>query len=166
MKKLYFFVGRLGSGKTYIAKLLQQQYKEEGKSTLFIEVSDIVGDFAKKLFGANPTREDKQRVKEMMKSDPDFILNEMQNRIEAIAAEHIIISGLREYWIHQELEKQYGRAEVTLVEAREDLRKKRRNYNDKEFVEAELRDDQIGIGAYIETIKGRAALRVNNYEDN
>jgi len=164
MKKLHFFVGRLGSGKTYIAKLLQQQYKDQDKQTLFIEVSDIVGNFAKKLFGANPTREDKQRVKEMMKSNPDFILNEIQSQIEVTTAEYVIISGLREYWIHKELEKQYGQVEVTLVEADTTLRRVRRNYSQEEFEVAEQRDDQIGIGEYIEKIRSRALLCINNYE--
>ena len=162
--KLHFFVGRLGSGKTYVAKLCQQQHEKKNKSTLFIEVSDIVGDFAKMLFGENPTREDKQRVKELMRSDPKFILNDIVRRIDNVVVDFVVISGLREYWIQEELEKRYGVADVTYVEARSSLRQKRRNYSDEEFKAAELRDDQIGIGAYIEKIKNRAVLYLNNYE--
>ena len=162
--KLQFFVGRLGSGKTFIAKLCQQQHKENDKKTLFIEVSDIVGDFAKKLFGENPTREDKQRVKEMMTNDPKFILNEIVRRINEVTVDFVIISGLREYWIHEELEKLYGEADITYVEALASLRQKRRNYSKEEFEVAELRDEQIGIGYYILKIKSRAAIYINNYE--
>jgi 2-hydroxy-3-keto-5-methylthiopentenyl-1-phosphate phosphatase len=162
--KLHFFVGRLGSGKTYVAKLCQQQHEKKNKKTLFIEVSDIVGDFAKKLFGNNPSREDKQRVKEMMKNDPKFILNEIIRRIDEVVVDFVIISGLREYWIQEELEKRYGAADVTYVDARPGLRQKRRGYSDEEFKAAESRDDQIGIGSYIEKIKSRATLYQNNYE--
>lgn len=162
-KIIYFFIGRLGSGKTYIAKQFEKQLQEQGQTTSFIEVSDLVGEVAIALFGSD-SRESKQLVKEKMKENPRFLIDQLIQRIIIANSDVVIISGLREYWIYEELKRRYKKGDVYIVDADAELRKKRRSYTDEQFSKAEELDDKIGVGELIEKVSPFAKRIDNNYE--
>jgi len=165
MKKLKFYLGKLGCGKSHVANLAFMTSQELGDDPCFIEVSDLVTEFAKNITGKeNPSREEQQAVKEHMKSDPTWLLDSIVNKIESVDTKCIYISGLREKWIFDILEEKYGRSEVYLVVANDDLRMQRRGLTSEEFAEAQARDDQIGLGELLESVSNRANVIENNYE--
>jgi hypothetical protein len=159
-KNLLFFIGRLGSGKTYVAKQYEKQLQIMGYTTTFIEVSSIMNTF----LPPNPTREQKQELKEKLKNHPRFLIDSLIEAIKKAPTTEIIISGLREYWIYDELQRQYSVKQVFIVNAPAELRRKRRGYTEEEFKLAEERDDKIGVGELIEKLTQGACVIQNIFE--
>lgn len=165
MKKLRLFVGKLGSGKSFIAKQQYELAQELGENPSYIEVSDLVTEFARKLTGKDePSREDLQAVKQHMKDNKNWLLDSIVEAIENAPSNVIYLSGLREGWILDKLEELYGEADITVVEADSELRRKRRDLSEDDFEEASKRDDLIGLGDLLKNVKDRASVVVNNYE--
>lgn len=159
-RNLFFFIGRLGSGKTYIAREYEKKLQGQGFLTTFIEVSDIMSTF----LPPNPTREQKQELKEKFKANPRFLIDRLIECIKNAPSESIIISGLREYWIYDELQRLYWVNRVVIVEAPAELRRKRRGYTEEEFKLAEERDDKIGVGELIKNLSSVAFFEQNIFE--
>lgn len=162
-KTIYFFIGFIGSGKTYVAKQFEKTLQEQGKETCFIEVSDLVGEAAKAYFGSD-SRENKQMIKEKMKDNPRFLIDELIKRIDLATADEVIISGLRESWIYEELKRRYKVGDVYLIDADAEARKNRRSYTDEQFAKAEELDNKIGVGELVEKVSPIAKRIDNNYE--
>lgn len=157
MKNLYFYIGRIGSGKTHFANKFAPTIKG---GAYVIEVSTVMRTFAP----LNATRDQLQAVKLQMKANPRFLVNEIIRQIEAAPSEHIIISGLRELWIYNELTTRYNTVGTLIVNSAPELRRARRNMSPQEFAEAEKRDDDIGVGELINTLAPIATMITNNYE--
>jgi hypothetical protein len=162
-KTIFFFIGELKSGKSYVARQFEKKLQQEGRTTSFIEVSDIVGEIAKALFG-DDSRESKQAVKDKMKENPRFLADQLLQKIETASVDSVVISGLREYWIFEELKKRYHVGEVYLVDADAALRQNRAKYTDEQFQKASDLDNKIGVKELIEKVSPFAKRIDNNYE--
>lgn len=165
MKRIRLFLGRLGSGKSHIAKQQFELSEELGEDPYYIEVSDLVTRFAQQITGKkNPTREEQQGVKQRMKNNPNWLLDAIIQEIERAPTDCIYLSGLREKWIFDKLQEKYGLIDVTVVEADAELRQKRRNLTLEQFNAAEERDDKIGLKELLESVESQASVVENNYE--
>ena len=165
MRELIFYLGKLGSGKSCLAKREYKTCLQMGMNIGYLEISELVKEFFINLTGqSKPTRNDLQLVKERMKGDRNWLLNIIIERIESMSCQRIIISGLREKWILEELEKKYGSGEIFIINANKELRRKRRGLTVKEFEESEERDNKIGLEELLSSIEDRATTIVNNYE--
>lgn len=165
MKNIQLFLGRIGSGKSYIARLQQEVTEKIGKETFFIEVSELVEQFAKRVLKKeNPSRTDLQGVKDKMKKDPNWLLNMLIEKIESTPNEEIFVSGLREKWIYDILVQRYDKIYTYIIQANAELRRKRRDLTQKQFLEAEERDDQIGLKDLLAAVKSKAVLIINEHE--
>lgn len=163
MRELVFFLGKLGSGKSYIAKKEFAACLQMGMSIDYIEVSDLVSDFAREITGKeNPSREDLQLVKEKMKDSPNWLLDSLINKIEETQHSRVIVCGLREKLILDALEKKYGSGEIFIIEARDEVRRERRGLSLDEFIEADMRDYNIGLYRLLESVQDRAKVIKNN----
>ena len=164
MKKIYFYLGKIGSGKSHVAKAFAEKLSRADIPHLFIEVSDLVKQTASEYHGPNPTREQLQALKEKLKANPNWLLDAILNLISRSNDDIIIISGLREKWILEQIEKKYGTARIAIVEADEELRMKRRQLSPEEFKTAEERDKKIGVDELIDSVRHRADVVPNNFE--
>lgn len=165
MKRILFYLGKLGCGKSYVARIDYMNSQELDDDPCFIEVSDLVTRFAKQITGKeNPSREEQQAVKDQMKNDPNWLLNSITKEIDQANTKCIYVCGLREKWIFDVLETLYGSGEVIIVEADDELRRNRRGLSEEEFAEAQARDDKIGLSELLDSVTGRAKTVINNYE--
>lgn len=165
MKRIYLYLGKVGSGKSHIARQQYELMEELGKEPFYIEVSALVTDFAKKITGKeNLSREELQGVKAQMKNDPNWLLDSIIEQIESVSTNTIVLSGLREKWIYDKLVEKYGKMRVTIVEADSELRRNRRELSSEQFKAAEERDNQIGLGELLESVGDHAVVVENNYE--
>lgn len=169
MKKLIFYIGKIGSGKSHTA--LRREADVSAKKKIpceYIEVSELVLEQAAKLakseVGLRPSRKECQEVKQkMMKENPRWLLDLLLQGITNSLSDTIFVSGLREKWIFDELEARYPNVEIYIVEADEEVRAKRRSITLEELRRQEERDNEIGLGAFLEAVRNRAKIIENNY---
>ncbi len=161
-KSLHFYIGRLGSGKTHLAK----QYTESLNRTynldaVFIDVSTVMKSFV----GSNATREQLQDFKNLMKEEPRFLVDELHRLINSVPNKEFVITGLREPWIYKELSKTYKVRQVVFVDAKPHLRRQRRKLAQDVFEQQEAKDKSLGIDELIELVSSVATVIGNDFEE-
>lgn len=146
--RLYFIVGATCSGKTCLARILQQGLETAGCNTQLIEVSSIIRQATK------------QTVRSELSGRPELdhiVINAIQKCIDQTESQHtmIIVSGCRQQTI---LDAFKDRAEILWVAAPTKLRQQRLTVrNDSKDDIRDLRqidqmDKQLGVEDIISSL--------------
>lgn len=142
-------VGRLRSGKSVITGTIA-----EATEYPVVEVSDIV----KRIAGVKvkPTdksvREKLQLEKDKHKDNKDWLYSEIKKEVESLdpgCPPNIIVSGIREVYLLQQLEKDFGELLVIGIMISDKIRMQRAKemdgHTEEQFLKDEERDVKIGI---------------------